>query len=286
MKVFVISPIGSPGTEKHHKATLTLDYIIKKALPEDRWEVTRGDASLSPDSIGHDIIKRINEADLVVADLTDHNANVFYELAIAHGWDKPVIHIIEDGQAIPFDIADLRVVSYKLSDPASVDRTINIVSGMSQEVMKSDYKPITPLTQYRSFANVTASLDPESAETEMSLEILKRLAAIEESIRTRPLDRTDQARRRIDETTIRKSLSTTEIFLSQAQRAAMMNNDRDDYDVSEIKNVLKFLANQWEALDPISKEELHSKLFDMGIPFPDITTVPPVPQSRSHRITR
>lgn len=70
---------------------MALKYIIEKALPKPTWEVTRGDAESNPDSITNQIVKRIVESELIVADLTGHNPNVFYELAIAHGYQRPVI---------------------------------------------------------------------------------------------------------------------------------------------------------------------------------------------------
>lgn len=263
-KVFVISPIGSPGTDKHRKATLALDYIIKKALPDDVWEVTRGDGSLSPDSIGHDIIKRINTADLIVADLTDHNANVFYELAIAHGWNKPVIHIIERGQSIPFDIADLRVIAYELSDPASVDKTITTIAGMSVEVMKPDYKPITPLTQYRSFENVTASLDPESAQAEMNLQILKRLSAIEESVKVNTHEVVIQDLDREHAKTKRLQAA----FIALAEELDTMMKGLNNYDTDDFKRIYKQITVLWASLDFISREEVDMELMRRRIPFP------------------
>lgn len=270
-KVFVISPIGSPGTEKHRKATLALDYIIKKALPDDAWEVTRGDGSLSPDSIGHDIIKRINDAQLIVADLTDHNANVFYELAIAHGWKKPVIHMIERGQSIPFDISDLRVVAYDLSDPASVDETITTISGMSIEAMKGSYKPVTPLSQYEAFETVTGSADPESAQAEMNLQILNRLSSIEESIRERSTKRPNMEMRRLRE--LDQTDQPMLKFVSLAGRVHMMTKDRDDYDVLEIKAINNSLSKLWFSMNNSARNEAVYRLKKQGTPFPDIVDV-------------
>lgn len=269
-KVFVISPIGSPGSEKHRKATLALDYIIRKALPNDTWEVTRGDGSLSPDSIGHDIIKRINSADLIVADLTDHNANVFYELAIAHGWNKPVIHMIERGQSIPFDIADLRVIPYELSDPASVDQTINTIAGMSVEVMKTDYKPITPLTQYRSFENVTAALDPESAQAEMNLQILNRLSAIEESVNASTNEVTHTSLKRVRDLDRIKASGLSSKFVLRAERLDMMMRNRDDYDISEFTDLVSECSVIWHSMSRTSRDETKMLLRTHGIPFPDL----------------
>ncbi|MFJ5106669.1 MULTISPECIES: hypothetical protein [unclassified Glutamicibacter] len=281
-QVFVISPIGSVGSEKNRKATLALDYIIKKALPDDRWEVTRGDGSLSPDSIGHDIIKRIDAADLIVADLTDHNANVFYELAIAHGWNKPVIHMIEQGQPIPFDIADLRVISYELQDPASVDKTIKTIAGMAIETMKHDYRPITPLSQYKSFETVTGSTDPESAQGEMNRQILTRLSAIEDSVRVRDPRVSRAAVNRGNDANRGKRISAPQKFVELADRVAMMTIDRDDYDISDFNSINDSLSKLWFGMSVSARDEAKLRLKDFGIPFPDIIDLIGLPVIRSN----
>jgi len=92
--VFVVSPIGKSGTPEYRRAKLVLDFIIKKAFPKPHWTVVRADDEESPDSISTQVIRRIRESDLIVADLSGHNPNVFYELAVAHGYERPVIHMI------------------------------------------------------------------------------------------------------------------------------------------------------------------------------------------------
>ncbi len=52
---------------------------------------------------------------MVVADLTEHNANAFYELALRHMVKKPLVQIIRKGDPIPFDLAATRVL--EIEDP-------------------------------------------------------------------------------------------------------------------------------------------------------------------------
>ena len=61
------------------------------------------------------VVERLLEADLVVADLSGLNANVFYELAIRHAiFEKPVVHIIatEAVKRMPFDVNQVRAIPY------------------------------------------------------------------------------------------------------------------------------------------------------------------------------
>ena len=53
----------------------------------------------------------------MIADLTDHNANAFYELGIRHNEGKPTVHLIVEGQEAPFDLDDQKNVRYRLESP-------------------------------------------------------------------------------------------------------------------------------------------------------------------------
>jgi hypothetical protein len=57
---------------------------------------------------------RILTDKLLIAVLTFHNPNVFYEIAIAEAAARPLILLIERGHQIPFDIKDRRIIQYDL----------------------------------------------------------------------------------------------------------------------------------------------------------------------------
>ena len=61
------------------------------------YEVTRADKIAESGIINSQIIQRIVEDELLIADLTDMNANVFYELAIRHSIRKPFVQIMQKG---------------------------------------------------------------------------------------------------------------------------------------------------------------------------------------------
>lgn len=62
-----------------------------------------------------DIWERINRARFLVADLTDFNANVFYELGLAHALSKDVVLIAQSMDFVPFDLKALRCICYDLT---------------------------------------------------------------------------------------------------------------------------------------------------------------------------
>jgi nucleoside 2-deoxyribosyltransferase len=60
-----------------------------------------------------DIWKGILKARIVIADITDRNPNVFYELGIAHTLGKPVILLTQKLTDIPFDLNRFRHIVYQ-----------------------------------------------------------------------------------------------------------------------------------------------------------------------------
>lgn len=62
--------------------------------------------------IGKTIIQQIEIADIVIADLTTLNPNVFYELGVAHSFATNVLMLADALEGIPFDLHDYRVFQY------------------------------------------------------------------------------------------------------------------------------------------------------------------------------
>ena len=88
------------------------NLFIVDALDEAGCDVFRADDLRSQRSILQDIICSIVSCDLIVADLTGANPNVFYELGLAHALRKPVILLTQDLSDIPFDLKSYRVLQY------------------------------------------------------------------------------------------------------------------------------------------------------------------------------
>jgi uncharacterized protein YjbI with pentapeptide repeats len=60
-----------------------------------------------------DIWQRINEAGFVIADLTEANPNVYYELGLAHALGKDLIPLMQTGGDVPFDQLPFRILFYE-----------------------------------------------------------------------------------------------------------------------------------------------------------------------------
>ena len=125
---FVLMPFG----EKPDTAGSIINFdavyleLIKPAIEESGLEPLRADEEMTGGIIHEQMFERLILCEYAVADLTTANANVFYELGIRHAvrpWST-VLLFAEGGSQLPFDVAPLRALSYRLSadgKPANID---------------------------------------------------------------------------------------------------------------------------------------------------------------------
>ncbi len=120
---FVIAPIGESGSETRKRSDLVLKYVVAPAAEQCGYKALRADQISEPGLITSQVIQHVIEDPLVVADLTERNPNVFYELAIRHALRKPLVQIIKKGEQIPFDVAGTRTIPIDHHDLDSVEET-------------------------------------------------------------------------------------------------------------------------------------------------------------------
>jgi hypothetical protein len=113
---FYIAPIGDDGSDFRKHSDLFLGSIVEPALDQLGLKVVRADAIDKPGFITRQIIDYLMKSKLVVADLSFHNPNVFYELAIRHAARLPVVQIIRKSDRIPFDLNQVRTIQIDNSD--------------------------------------------------------------------------------------------------------------------------------------------------------------------------
>lgn len=107
---FYITPIGHVETEQRKHSDLFLEHIVEPALKPFNLRVVRADQIDKPGVITKQIIDYLLNSKLVIVDLSFHNPNVFYELAIRHMMRKPVVQITRQSEHIPFDVNTVRTI--------------------------------------------------------------------------------------------------------------------------------------------------------------------------------
>jgi hypothetical protein len=75
-------------------------------------DVARIDEVNRPGLIFQDIQRKIEDAKVVIAEITAPNQNVYYEVGYAHALNKPTILLAQHGKELPFDIRSYRVIFY------------------------------------------------------------------------------------------------------------------------------------------------------------------------------
>lgn len=114
-KCFVIMPFGNNETNRTHY-TVVYERIIKPPVEAAGFECERGDEIPEYGPIPEQITQKLASADLVVADLSGRNPNVFYELGYRRALKKAIIPIADDLDNLPFDVATYRTILYRADD--------------------------------------------------------------------------------------------------------------------------------------------------------------------------
>ena len=144
-KCFVIMPISTPeaylttyrGDSHHFRHVLEHLFIpaIRRVGLETVPPVAKGS-----DIIHAEIIKNIEQTDLVLCDMSTLNPNVFFELGIRIAVDKPVCMVRDDITAdIPFDTNLVNYHTYSSSlEPWTLDREIERLTDHIHTVRSQD----------------------------------------------------------------------------------------------------------------------------------------------------
>lgn len=88
--------------------------VIHPVCAEMGIEASRSSDIYRPGLIIQDIIQGLAESQVVIAEITPANPNVFYEVGYAHALNKPTILLAnrEETAQLPFDLRGFRVVFY------------------------------------------------------------------------------------------------------------------------------------------------------------------------------
>jgi tetratricopeptide (TPR) repeat protein len=129
-RAFVVSPFGNkevrPASSGEPAMEIDFDdvyrFLVEPALIGARCEAFRADRESGAGDIRTDMFFELVTADVVLADISILNANVFYELGVRHGLaDRGVLMIHGGWSKRPFDVAPDRTFDYQgaLFEPGS-----------------------------------------------------------------------------------------------------------------------------------------------------------------------
>jgi hypothetical protein len=157
---FYIAPIGDEGSDPRKHSDLFLGSIVEPALEPFQLTVIRADAIDKPGIITRQIIDYIMRSRLVIADLSFHNPNVFYELALRHAVKLPIVQLIRTSDRVPFDVNQMRTIQIDTTDIYSLVPRIDSyraeVANQVRRALEADHIVDTPISTY--FPNMTVTL--------------------------------------------------------------------------------------------------------------------------------
>jgi len=172
---FVIAPIGESASETRKRSDIVLKYVISPAAEQCGYATLRADQIAEPGLITSQVIQHIIEDPFVIADLSERNPNVFYELAIRHALRKPLVQIIKNDEQIPFDVAGTRTIPVDHKDLESVEIAKQEIVKQIESLEKKPQEIETPISVAIELQYLRKSDNPE----ERSLaEILSSLSEI------------------------------------------------------------------------------------------------------------
>jgi tetratricopeptide (TPR) repeat protein/calcineurin-like phosphoesterase family protein len=145
-KLFVVMPFGQKPADHGHAVSL-IDFdavyrdLIRPAALAAELEVLRIDEVLTPGGIDHQYLREIFAADLMLADVSVPNANVYYELGIRQAISTGATVLIAlEGSSLPFDIQNQRVLFYGLTNERIAEDRLQL-----EKVLRSEQVAMNPV---------------------------------------------------------------------------------------------------------------------------------------------
>jgi len=155
--VFVLMPFDEAFADVYA-------HLIKAPLEAIGFVVTRADSLFNQQQILKDVVKGIADATLVIADVTDLNENVLYELGLAHALGKRVVMITQKLDQLPFDLRPYRANEYSTQFNRANDLK-TLLSDIGQAVLDGTAEfssPVQDFAPYALAAPAQVATDPAS----------------------------------------------------------------------------------------------------------------------------
>jgi hypothetical protein len=151
LKIFFISSSSNLATSI---ASVVENFNSEYRI--DRWKEEQ-----SPGTVTLKIIERIHQADVVVADLSSDNPNVYYELGIAHSLVRPTILFKLKSKPLPFDVYGERALEVEVGENGDVANTATLETKLRKALTSVKDNPGitgTAIQQYLQMSQATPQL--------------------------------------------------------------------------------------------------------------------------------
>jgi tetratricopeptide (TPR) repeat protein len=165
-EVLVIMPYGC-RSYLSYETTVKSDFdqiyadLIRPAIDAAGHQPLRVDEMVVGGDITHQYIEKIFASEIVIADLSMPNGNVYYELGIRQSLsNQPTILIARHGTDLPIDVRNQRILFYHFGDSEQDNSFSAKLSSQLQNIRPSDYR--NPIQAYLKIAGLSS--DPSNGE--------------------------------------------------------------------------------------------------------------------------
>ena len=165
---FIAMPLSHPYLQYS-------ELVYEPAAIQAGLQPRRGDSIFGAGGVMGQIVRELHRAELMIAEISVINANVYYEIGIAHAMRKPVILLTDDRPTVPFDLQTERCLAYDCTEP---DWGEHLRQDLAQALTETlaDKASAIPLA-FRQVEHVDASSDLELLKIpELINEWMARLA--------------------------------------------------------------------------------------------------------------
>lgn len=167
---FMIMPYGTKPTQADPSvgvANIDFNALWERAylpvIKELGYEPVRADQDVGAMIITQ-MIERLYFADLVLADMTIPNGNVYYEVGVRHAAKEiGCVLLASDWSKALFDVAQMRTLRYPLSEGAITDATAKAIQDKIRGPIASIRRGVSPI--FESIPGYPAAVNPATASS-------------------------------------------------------------------------------------------------------------------------